>query len=76
MKNSRIQLRTSGLGDQEATHRHMVSQLRTEIRELNRRIAQLQQNNEPDLNMVQHLGGILHSRQSVLNWMQLRNTRQ
>lgn len=76
MKNSRIQLRTSGLGDQEATHRHMVSQLRTEIRELNRRIAQLQQNNEPDLNMVQHLGGILHRRQSVLNWMQLRNTRQ
>lgn len=76
MKNSRIQLRTSGLGDQEATHRHMVSQLRNEIRELNKRIALLQQDNQPDLSLVQHLGGILNRRQSVLNWMQLRNTRQ
>lgn len=76
MKNSRIQIRSTGLGDQEATHRHMVSELRREIRELNRRIALLQQENQPDLTEVQHLGGILHSRQSVLNWMQLRNTRQ
>jgi hypothetical protein len=76
MKNGRIQLRNSGLGDPEATNRHMVSQLRGEILALDKRIARLQQDNQPDLDMVQHLGGLMHSRQSVLNWMQLRNTRR
>lgn len=76
MKSTKLHLRTSGLSDQQIHQRHLISQLRTEVRELNRRIALLQQNNQPDLNLVQHLGSILHSRQSVLHWMQLHSTRQ
>ncbi|MBU3069057.1 hypothetical protein KOI40_04445 [Aestuariicella sp. G3-2] len=73
MKKSRRHQRSLGLSDQEATSLHMVNQLRTEIQTLDKRIAQLQQDTQPDLDMVRHLSGLMHSRQSVLNWMQLRN---
>ncbi|MAZ87471.1 MAG: hypothetical protein CL693_07490 [Cellvibrionaceae bacterium] len=73
MKSPRQKPKTLFLGDHKISCTQLEKQLQSEVKELNRRISSLQQNNRPNLDQVQHLGGILRSRQSVLNWLQIRD---
>lgn len=61
------------LGDEKINCAHLEKQLQHEVSDLNKRIETLQQSNQPNLDQVQHLGSILRSRQSVLNWLQVRD---
>lgn len=61
------------LGDEKISCAHLEKQLQHEVSDLNKRIETLQQSNQPNLDQVQHLGSILRSRQSVLNWLQVRD---
>jgi len=74
MLNRQSKPRTLFLGDHKINCSHLEKQLKSEVEDLNKRISLLQQTNEPNLDQVQHLGGILRSRQSVLNWLQIRET--
>ncbi|GAB3109397.1 hypothetical protein G8770_13180 [Aestuariicella hydrocarbonica] len=59
--------RQSSLSDKETNSTLLLNQLHAEIESLSRRINLLQQDNQPNLDLVQHLGRILQSRQSVLH---------
>jgi hypothetical protein len=74
MLNRPSKPKTLFLGDHKISCAHLEKQLKGEVAELSKRITLLQQTNEPNLDQVQHLGSILRSRQSVLNWLQIRET--
>lgn len=58
--------RTSNFSEQELNNLVTVRQVKTEIQILNKRIAELQQSNTPNLDQLLHLGQLLNERQSVL----------
>lgn len=72
MKGQPQKAKTLFLGDHKISCSQLEKQLQLEIKDLNKRISSLQQSNRPNLDQVQHLGEILRSRQSVLNWLQIR----
>ncbi|MGH1370663.1 MAG: hypothetical protein ACRBBW_01420 [Cellvibrionaceae bacterium] len=72
MLTRRQKPRTLFLGDHKISCIHLEKQLTNEVENLTKRISLLEQTNQPNLDQVQHLAGILRSRQSVLNWLQIR----
>ncbi len=65
--------KTLFLGDHKISCIHLEKQLTDEVQSLTRRIRLLEQANQPNLDQLQHLAEILRSRQSVLNWLQIRD---
>lgn len=74
MLTTRQRPKTLFLGDHKISCIQLEKQLTDEVKKLTKRISSLEQTNQPNLGQVQHLAGILRSRQSVLNWLQISET--
>lgn len=74
MKREKGKTRHISVNDRKVSGDYLQRQLQTEVQELDRRVAAIQQNNEPNLDQVQHLSKILRSRQSILNSLRSRDS--